>query len=182
MAIQNRLLADKEKDSKLGAWSDKHDTFCFTCFLCLEYYERPRKLQTINILQIYSSVYRALLTYKRGELSEKVWRVAHGNHLKDLVLVVELFPVLKNMLLPAIGVQDEVRLWLGADGGSALNPGKADAGQVVGVARCLQILVDKYVVILLTRHFLLKQGVSGQEPRLVQKVFKQADKVIPVLT
>ena len=90
-----------------------------------------------------------------GELSEKVWRVTHGNHLKDLVLVVDLFLVLKNMLLPAIGVQDEVRLWLGADEGSVLNPGKADAGREVGVARCLQILVDKYVVILLTRHFLL---------------------------
>ena len=56
-------------------------------------------------------MYRALLTYKRGELSEKVWRVAHGHHLKlkGLVLVVELFLVLKNMLRPAIGVQDEVR-------------------------------------------------------------------------
>ena len=100
-------------------------------------------------------MYRALLTYKRGELSEKVWRVAHGNHLKlkGLVLVVELFLVLKNMLRLAIGVQDEVRLWLGADEGSVLNPGKADAGRVVGVARCLQILVENYVV--LTRHFLL---------------------------
>ena len=100
-------------------------------------------------------MYRALLTYKRGELSEKVWRVAHGSHLKlkGLVLVVDLFLVLKNMLLPAFGVQDEVRLWLGADEGSVLNPGKADAGRVVSVARCLQILVDKCVV--LTRHFLL---------------------------
>ena len=104
------------------------------------------------------------------ELSEKVWRVAHGNHFKDLVLVVDLFLVLKNMLRPAIGVQDGVRLWLGADEGSVLNPGKADAGREVGVARCLQILVEKYVV--LTRHFLLKQGVCGQEPRLVQKVYE----------
>ena len=85
-------------------------------------------------------------------------------------MVVELFLVLKNMLLPAIGVQDEVRLWLGADGGSVLNPGKAKAGQVVGVARCLQTLVENYVA--LTRHFLLKQGVRDQEPRLVQKVYK----------
>ena len=87
-----------------------------------------------------------------GELSEKVWRVAHGNHLKDLVLVVDLFLV-QNMLRPAIGVQDVVRLWLGADEGSVLNPGKAEAGREVGVARCLQILVEKYVE--LTRHFLL---------------------------
>ena len=125
-------------------------------------------------MQIYSSVYRALLRYKRGELSEKVWRVAHGNHLKlkGLVFVVDLFLVLKNMFRPAIGVQDEVRLWLGADEGSVLNPGKADAGWEVGVARCLQVLVDKYVVILLTRNFLLIQDVHGQEPRLVQKVYK----------
>ena len=81
-------------------------------------------------------MYRALLTYKRGELSEKVWRVAHGNHLKlkGLVLVVELFLVLKNMLRLAIGVQDEVRLWLGADEGSVLNFGKAQAGGEADVA------------------------------------------------
>ena len=54
-------------------------------------------------------MYRALLRYKRRELSEKVWRVAHGNHLKNLVLVVDLFLVLKNMRRLAIGVQDEVR-------------------------------------------------------------------------
>ena len=54
-------------------------------------------------------MYRALLGYKKGELSEKVWRVAHGHHLKDLVLVVELFLDLKNMIRLAIGVQDEVR-------------------------------------------------------------------------
>ena len=68
-------------------------------------------------------------------------------------MVVDLFLVLKNMLRLAFGVQDEVRLWLGADEGSVLNPGKAEAGPEVGVARCLQILVEKYVV--LTRHFLL---------------------------
>ena len=82
-----------------------------------------------------------------GELREKVWRVAHGNHFKDLVLVVDLFLVLKNMLWLAFDVQDEVRLWLGADEGSVLNPGKAEAGREVGVARCLQILVEKYVVL-----------------------------------
>ena len=48
--------------------------------------------------------------------------------------------------------------------------GKADAGREVGDARCLQILVENYV--MLTRHFLLKQGVCGQEPRLVQKVYR----------
>ena len=85
-------------------------------------------------------------------------------------MVVDLFLVLKNILRLAIGVQDEVRLWRGADEGSVLNPGKAEAGRDVGVARCLQILVENYV--MLTRHFLLKQGVCGQEPRLVQKVYE----------
>ena len=81
-------------------------------------------------------------------------------------MVVDLFLVLRL----AIGVQDEVRLWRGADEGSVLNPGKAEAGRDVGVARCLQVLVENYV--MLTRHFLLKQGVCGQEPRLVQKVYR----------
>ena len=34
MEIQNRLLADKEKDSKLGAWSDKHDTLFYLFIMC----------------------------------------------------------------------------------------------------------------------------------------------------
>ena len=35
MEIQNHLLADKEKDSKLGAWSDKHDTLLvYLLFMC----------------------------------------------------------------------------------------------------------------------------------------------------
>ena len=62
-------------------------------------------------------------------------------------MVVDLFLVLRNILRLAFGVQDIVRLWLGADEGSVLNPGKADAGRVVGVARCLQILIENYVVI-----------------------------------
>ena len=86
-------------------------------------------------------------------------------------MVVDLFLVLKNILRLAIGVQDEVRLGLeGDEEGSVLNPGKAEAGRDVGVPRCLQILVENYV--MLTRHFLLKQGVCGQEPRLVQKVYE----------
>ena len=85
-------------------------------------------------LPIYSVVYRALLAYIRGKLRQKVRRVVHSKHLKDLILVVHLLLVLQNTFWLTIGVQDVVRLWVGADEGSIFNCGKAEASRGVDVA------------------------------------------------
>ena len=58
-----------------------------------------------------------------------------GDHLKDLVLVDDLlFLLLKNTFRLATSVQDVVSLRVGADEGSVLNFGKAQAGGEADVA------------------------------------------------
>ena len=59
-----------------------------------------------------------------------------NDDLKDLILVVNLLLlVLKNMLWLALIVQDVVRLRVGADEGSVLNAGEAEAGGEGEVAK-----------------------------------------------